>query len=104
MPDTTRDDAFSGFLVFTVVFARRKAMAPARLNPAPAIAKRTTSETRIVVGIASATVADDMSHIAAAKIAATMGGGTLSASVTCWLCDGLTSVYAAVGDKGFLFA
>ena len=56
-------------------------MAPARLNPAPAIAKRTTSEMRTVVGIASATVADDMSHIAAAKIAAAMGGGTLSASV-----------------------
>jgi len=36
---------------------------------------------RTVVGIASATVADDMSHIAAAKIAAVMGGGTLSASV-----------------------
>src|SRR5207237_6948856 len=56
-------------------------MAPARLNPAPASAKRTTSEMRTVVGIASATVADDMSHIAAAKIAAAMGGGTLSASV-----------------------
>ena len=56
-------------------------MAPARLNPTPAIAKRTTSEMRTVVGIASATVADDMSHIAAAKIAAVMGGGTLSASV-----------------------
>src|SRR5438552_18990943 len=42
-PDTTRDDAFSGFLVFTVVFACRKGIAPAPLNPAPAIAKRTRS-------------------------------------------------------------
>src|SRR3954464_4591902 len=61
-------------------------MAPARLNPAPAIAKRTTSEMRTVVGIASATVADDMSHIAAAKIAAAMGGGTLAASVDMLSC------------------
>src|SRR5438093_5836836 len=83
-PDTTRDDAFSGFIGFTVVFARRKAMAPARLNPAPAIAKRTTREIQAAAGTASATVADDISHIPAAETAATMGGGTLSASVDMW--------------------
>src|ERR1017187_8496286 len=79
-PALTKDDAASGFIGLTVVFARRKATTPEALKAAPTTAKPTPRAMR-ASGIASSEVVTrERHHIAAATSSATSGGGILSSS------------------------
>src|SRR4026209_536607 len=77
-PEQTKEDAVSGFIGLTVVFARRNVTMPARLKATPASAIEAAATVRMKVGTSSDGVVRAIPHMMPAIRTATTGGGTLS--------------------------
>src|SRR3954471_2139403 len=83
MPETTRDDAESGLMGLTVVFARLNETTPERQMTAPRSA-RLADERKLVENRKSrAGVADAAHHISAATITPSITGRTFKSSPLC---------------------